>query len=46
VGRHQRFRQARNTDNLDQALAIGADAVVIAPLAIDDLNESDIVRFF
>ena len=33
-------------DNLDQALQIGADAVVIAPLAIDDLNESDIVRFF
>ena len=33
-------------DNLDQALHIGADAVVIAPLAIDDLNESDIVRFF
>lgn len=32
--------------NLDQALHIGADAVVIAPLAIDDLNESDIVKFF
>ena len=33
-------------ENLDQALHAGADAVVIAPLAIGDLHESDIVRFF
>jgi dihydrodipicolinate synthase/N-acetylneuraminate lyase len=32
--------------NLKAAIQFGANAVVIAPLAIDDLEESDIVRFF
>lgn len=33
-------------DNLDLAIRLGVDAAVIAPLAIEDLPESDIVRFF
>ena len=33
-------------DNLDAAIQLGADAAVIAPLAITDLAEADIVRFF
>lgn len=32
--------------NLDLTIQLGADAAVIAPLAIEDLNESEIVRFF
>lgn len=32
--------------NLDVAIQLRADAAVIAPLAIDDLNEDEIVRFF
>jgi dihydrodipicolinate synthase/N-acetylneuraminate lyase len=32
--------------NLDAAIQLDADAAVIAPLAIEDLDESDIVRFF
>jgi dihydrodipicolinate synthase/N-acetylneuraminate lyase len=32
--------------NLDAAIQLGADAAVIAPLAITDLDERDIVRFF
>ncbi|HKQ79385.1 MAG TPA: dihydrodipicolinate synthase family protein [Blastocatellia bacterium] len=32
--------------NLDAAIHLGADAAVIAPLAIEDLAERDIVRFF
>jgi dihydrodipicolinate synthase/N-acetylneuraminate lyase len=32
--------------NLDAAIQLGADAAVIAPLAITDLEERDIVRFF
>ena len=32
--------------NLDAAIHLGADAAVIAPLAIEDLAEGDIVRFF
>jgi dihydrodipicolinate synthase/N-acetylneuraminate lyase len=32
--------------NLDAAIQLGADAAVIAPLAIEDLDEQDIVRFF
>ncbi len=32
--------------NLDAAIQLGADAAVIAPLAIEDLVERDIVRFF
>lgn len=32
--------------NFDAALQLGADAAVIAPLAITDLAEADIVRFF
>jgi dihydrodipicolinate synthase/N-acetylneuraminate lyase len=32
--------------NLDTAIQLGADAAVIAPLAIEDLDETDIVRFF
>lgn len=32
--------------NLDAAIQLGADAAVIAPLAINDLNESEIIRFF
>jgi dihydrodipicolinate synthase/N-acetylneuraminate lyase len=33
-------------ENLDAALQLDADAAVIAPLAITDLEERDIVRFF
>lgn len=33
-------------DNLDTAIQLGADAAVIAPLAITDLDEGEIVRFF
>ncbi|HEX4948012.1 MAG TPA: dihydrodipicolinate synthase family protein [Blastocatellia bacterium] len=32
--------------NFDAAIQLGADAAVIAPLAINDLDEGDIVRFF
>jgi dihydrodipicolinate synthase/N-acetylneuraminate lyase len=32
--------------NLDAAIHLGADAAVIAPLAIEELAERDIVRFF
>jgi dihydrodipicolinate synthase/N-acetylneuraminate lyase len=32
--------------NLDAALQLDADAAVIAPLAMEDLDEADIVRFF
>ncbi|QQS46690.1 MAG: dihydrodipicolinate synthase family protein [Acidobacteriota bacterium] len=32
--------------NLDCAIRLGADAAVIAPLAIEDLAEDEIVRFF
>lgn len=32
--------------NLDAAIEMGADAAVIAPLAVEDLPESEIVRFF
>ncbi len=32
--------------NFDAAIQLGADAAVIAPLAITDLDEADIVRFF
>ncbi|MGE0127272.1 MAG: dihydrodipicolinate synthase family protein [Blastocatellales bacterium] len=32
--------------NLDAAIHLDADAAVIAPLAIEDLDERDIVRFF
>ncbi|HEU0177818.1 MAG TPA: dihydrodipicolinate synthase family protein [Blastocatellia bacterium] len=38
--------RAEILDNLDAAIQLGADAAVIAPLAIEDLAESDIVRFF
>jgi dihydrodipicolinate synthase/N-acetylneuraminate lyase len=38
--------QAEILDNLDAAIQLGADAAVIAPLAIDDLAEHDIVHFF
>ena len=38
--------RAEILDNLDAAIQLGADAAVIAPLAIDDLAERDIVRFF
>jgi len=33
-------------DNLDAAIQLGADAAVIAPLAIRDLDEAGIVHFF
>jgi dihydrodipicolinate synthase/N-acetylneuraminate lyase len=33
-------------DNLDAAIQLGADAAVVAPLAVTDLDEQDIVRFF
>ncbi len=33
-------------DNLDLAIRLGVDAAVIAPLAIEDLPEFEIVRFF
>lgn len=32
--------------NFDRAIRLGADAAVIAPLAVEDLPESEIVRFF
>jgi len=32
--------------NLDAAIQLGADAAVIAPLAITDLDETGIIRFF
>jgi len=38
--------RAEILDNLDAAIQSGADAAVIAPLAIEDLAERDIVRFF
>jgi dihydrodipicolinate synthase/N-acetylneuraminate lyase len=38
--------RAETLDNLDAAIQLGADAAVIAPLAIEDLAERDIVRFF
>ncbi len=38
--------RAEILENLDAAIQLRADAAVIAPLAIEDLPESDIVRFF
>src|SRR5215510_10241582 len=38
--------RAEILDNLHAAIQLGADAAVIAPLAIEDLVERDIVRFF
>ncbi len=38
--------RAEVLDNLDAAIRLGADAAVIAPLAIEDLPEREIVRFF
>jgi dihydrodipicolinate synthase/N-acetylneuraminate lyase len=38
--------RAELLDNLDAAIQLGADAAVIAPLAIDDLSEAEIGRFF
>ncbi|MBS1787281.1 MAG: dihydrodipicolinate synthase family protein [Acidobacteria bacterium] len=38
--------RAEILENLDVAIQLGADAAVIAPLAIEDLPESEIVRFF
>jgi dihydrodipicolinate synthase/N-acetylneuraminate lyase len=38
--------RAEILDNLDAAIQLGADAAVIAPLAVEDLAEGDIVRFF
>ena len=38
--------RAEILENLDAAIQLGADAAVIAPLAIEDLPESEIVRFF
>ena len=38
--------RAEILSNLDAAIHLGADAAVIAPLAIEDLVERDIVRFF
>ncbi len=32
--------------NLDAAIQLGADAAVVAPLAVEDLDEQEIVRFF
>jgi dihydrodipicolinate synthase/N-acetylneuraminate lyase len=32
--------------NFDAAIQLGADAAVVAPLAINDLDEGDITRFF
>lgn len=32
--------------NLDAAIQLGADAAVIAPLAIEDLDEREIIQFF
>jgi dihydrodipicolinate synthase/N-acetylneuraminate lyase len=38
--------RAETLANLDAAIRLGADAAVIAPLAISDLDEADIPRFF
>lgn len=38
--------RAEILENLDAAIQLGADAAVIAPLAIEDLPETEIVRFF
>jgi len=38
--------RAETLANLDAAIQLEADAAVIAPLAIEDLNETGIVRFF
>jgi dihydrodipicolinate synthase/N-acetylneuraminate lyase len=38
--------RAEVLSNLDAAIQLGADAAVIAPLAIEDQEENDIVRFF
>jgi dihydrodipicolinate synthase/N-acetylneuraminate lyase len=38
--------RAEALSNLDAAIQLGADAAVIAPLAIRDLSEQEIVRFF
>ncbi len=38
--------RAEILSNLDAAIHLGADAAVIAPLAIEDLPERDIVHFF
>ena len=38
--------RAEILENLDAAIQLGADAAVIAPLAIEDLPEREIVRFF
>jgi dihydrodipicolinate synthase/N-acetylneuraminate lyase len=38
--------RAEILDNLDVAIQLGADAAVIAPLAIEDFAERGIVRFF
>jgi len=45
VGVNGRTR-AETLANLDAAIQLDADAAVIAPLAIEDLNETGIVRFF
>jgi dihydrodipicolinate synthase/N-acetylneuraminate lyase len=45
VGINGRTR-AETLANLDAAIQMGADAAVIAPLAIEDLDEREIVRFF
>ncbi len=38
--------RAEVLENLDAAIRLGVDAAVIAPLAIEDLPDSEIVRFF
>ena len=38
--------RAEVISNLDAAIQLGADAAVIAPLAIEDLDERETVRFF
>ncbi|HMV48265.1 MAG TPA: dihydrodipicolinate synthase family protein [Blastocatellia bacterium] len=38
--------RAEILSNLDLAIQLGVDSAVIAPLAIEDLKEQDIVRFF
>jgi dihydrodipicolinate synthase/N-acetylneuraminate lyase len=45
VGVNGRTR-AEALSNLDAAIQLGADAAVIAPLAIEDMEETGIVRFF
>jgi dihydrodipicolinate synthase/N-acetylneuraminate lyase len=45
VGVNGRTR-AEVLSNVDAAIQLGADAAVIAPLAIEDLEETGIVRFF